>query len=328
MDKKSIALVGSFNLADGYLGAAKALRALGHQVDFIPAHLYRNEEKDHVNKIIEEIRKFESDVVLWWRGETLTPNAMALIRSEVDGMFIMFSWDDPHQWEGGHFVSGKMQYMDIAFSCCQGSLQTYLDNGCKKAIYCLPGFDPDIHKPEKDDEYKCDISIVCTNLYDGHQITRHKHLSRKVLIDSLIRLFPEADIRIYGSESFKDLYGSRYRGWVPFNESNKVFYNSKINIDTHIRPDGYLYLNERVGQILGSGGLLMIDPVNGVEEIFKVGEECMVLDCNSDDDLKNQITDILERDDHYDTVRENGRRKGLEMMTWAVWANTILNNVS
>lgn len=325
---KSISLVGSFNLADGYLGAAKALRSLGHEVNFIPAHLYKSESKDkHVEKVIEEIRKFDSDVVLWWRGETISPGEMALIRSEVNGMFAIFSWDDPHQWEGGPFVVEKMKYMDVAFSCCQDSLKDYEAYGCKKSVYCLPGFDTEIHCPEESEEHKCDISIVCTNLYDGNQITGYSHLSRRVLLNNIIDLFPEADVRIYGPEELKGSFIGRYKGWIPFNESNKVFYNSKINLCTHIRPDGYLYLNERVGQIMGSGGLLFIDPVNGIEDIFNRGEECVVMDCSSNENLRNQISDVLNNNEKYDIIRENGRKKALEILTWDKWANTVMEGL-
>ena len=49
-------LVGSYNLADGYLGAAKSLIKKGHHIDFVPAHKYKSEFPDtHTSKIIEDI---------------------------------------------------------------------------------------------------------------------------------------------------------------------------------------------------------------------------------------------------------------------------------
>jgi hypothetical protein len=324
-----ISLVGSFNLADGYLGAANALKRRGVEVEFVPAHLYKNEYKNkHINKIIEDLNRYNSDIVLWWRAETIAPAEMEYVRNKVKGRFILYSWDDPHQWEHmEYFVGGKMKHMDVAFSCCEGSKDIYSKYGCNKFVYCLPGFDPEIHYPEEDDNYKCDISVVCTNLYDGNQITKYNHVSRKELLEGIIKLFPEADIRIYGSEYFGDIFGERYKGWINFNESRKVFYNSKINICTHIRPDGYRYLNERVGQILGSRGLLFIDAVNGIETILENGKECSIIDLSSDDNLKNQISDILNNSERYDCVREAGYNFAMNYLTWDYWANMIIKNI-
>lgn len=321
-------LVGSYNLADGYLGAANALKNINHEVEFIPAHLYKSEyPADHVQKIINDLKNQKPDVILWWRAETLNPIELKKIRKEISGKFIMFSWDDPHQWERNTGLKLKCKMLDVAFSCCQGSLEDYEMNGCPKAVYCLPGFDPEVHFPEEDDNYKCDISIVCTNLYHGNLITNYPHLSRLDLLNKLISVFPEKDIRIYGSENFKEIFGDRYCGWVRFEESRKVFYNSKINLSTHIRPDGYKYINERVCQILGSKGLLLMDLVNGIVEVFDVGKECLILNTSSDDCLRNQIDDILENTEDYNPIRENGYKKAIKEITWECWAKKIVEGI-
>jgi len=326
-------LVGAFNLHDGYLGAANALREMGHVVEFVPALKYKAENLENPEKQVELIIKdvyslgnIDDDIILWWRAETLNGFEFRQLREAIKGKFIMFSWDDPLQWEKHPEMPEKSSILDAAFSCCFNSVSKYERSGCK-AFYTPPGFDPSIHYPEEDDNYKCDISIVCTHLYEGTSVTRYPHLSRKLLLDSIIEMAPNLDLRIYGTEEFKNIYGERYKGWISFNESRKVFYNSKINICTHIRPDGEMYINERVCQILGSGGLLFVDPVKGLNKALGERTEYIPIDFSSSGKFVSQIKDILSNYEPYWQIRKNGLWKAIHKFTWRHWAKKICDGV-
>jgi len=325
-----IALIGAFNLADGYLGAAKALQRLGHEVVFVPAYLYNNEHglSKHHLVIVDHLLKEKPDVCLWWRAETLNSIQFGKIRKTVPGKFIMYSWDDPLQWEKHPEMPLKCKCLDAAFSCCMDSVKMYKAHGCPEAYWCPPGFDPEVHYPEEDEAYKCDISIVCTNLYNEKSVTQYPHISRKYLLDKIIEEYPNVDLRIYGSEAFKDIYPNHYKGWIPFNESRKVFHNSKINLDTHIRPDGNMYINERVCQILGSGGLLMVDAVKGLEKVLT---DVTYLSIDSSKDISSQnlmleatLNEISnDTDGKYKNFIEKTREFAMKNLTWDCWAKII-----
>lgn len=322
-----ISIIGAFNLADGYLGAAKALERLGHTICFVPAYKYKSENpEDHEQHIINDLNEKNADVCLWWRAETLNSQEFMKIRKNVKGKFALYSWDDPYQWEKHKEMPFKCKMLDVAFTCCESSIDEYKANGCD-AHYCPPGFDPEIHYPDFDPEYECDVSIVCTNFYDGNQITKYKHMSRKVLLETLISNIPDLDIRIYGVEGFKDIFPDHYKGWIGFDESRKVFSSSKINICTHIRPDGYKYINERVTQILGSGGLLYVDNVNGIGKVLDIENECVIMDNQDKYSYIDQIKNILSNYKDYEKIRENGNKKALESFTWDNWAKTISENL-
>lgn len=324
-----IALVGAFNLAEGYLGAAKALEKQGNNVVFIPAFKYRSENpQEHTNMIIRDLQNNNADVILWWRGETLSGIEFQKVRKNCEGKFVMFSWDDPLQWERHLEMPFKSQQLDFAFSCCMDSVEKYKENGCEASFYCPPGFDPEIHYPEESEDHKCDISIVCTNLYEGTEITKRYHISRKQLLSAIIDEFKDLKIHIYGPENFKNIFPDQYRGWVQFEESRKVFRGSKINICTHIRPDGSMYINERVCQILGSGGLLFVDQVKDMDKVLDLKKECIVMDIGSKKKLVSQIKEILDDPGKIEEIRENGRKKALEKLTWDSWAETLLKNIN
>ncbi len=326
-------LIGSFNLADGYLGAAKALRNLGHTVDFIPAHLYRNEigADNHHEKIIADLLEQKPDVALWWRAETLTSLQLSIIKNQCKEMkHALYSWDDPYQWEMHREMPQKCPSFDVSFTCCEGSVALY-DKYGSKGVYCLPGFDPEIHYFDEDDKYKCDVSLVCTNLYEDGMWTKYPHFSRKDIVDSISEYLPDIDFRLYGSGDFEQMYPKYYRGWIGFNDSRKVFSNSKISISTHIRPDGYKYINERVCQILGCEGLLLVDYVYGLEQIFEFNKECVVFDYNfkklNKELFANEIKKILDNYDEYLDVRKNGKKKAMNDLTWESWAKKIIEGI-
>ena len=322
-----ISLIGSFNLAHGYLGAAEALRRSGHDVDFIPAHLYKSEHpKEHVDKILEDLKDQKPELILWWRAETLNPLELRKVRNEIEGKFILYSWDDPFQWEKHMDMSGKCKSLDIAFTCCMDSIKNYESNGCR-GVYCPPGFDPSVHYSDFDEEYACDISLVCTNLYHGTYLTKFPHVSRKDLCDWIIDRFPNFDFRIYGVEDLGKLYPKYYRGWLDFEKTRKVFSSSKINLCTHIRPDGDMYINERVCQVLGSGGLLMVDGVRGIEKVLQPNKECVIMDLRSQQTFLEQIKNIVTRYETFEYIKDYGLKKALKDFTWDNWAKTIIENL-
>lgn len=327
--KSKIALIGAFNLADGYLGAAKALERLGYEIAFIPAMLYKHENpKSHVQLIIDHINNEKPDICLWWRAETLSGLEFHKIRKSVSGKFILYSWDDPLQWEHHIEMPYKCRFLDAAFSCCMDSVEMYKQHGVPIVEWCPPGFDPEVHYPEIDDNYKCDISIVCTNLYHGRAITQKQHLSRKDIIDKILEDYPSIDLRIYGSENFREIYPNHYKGWISFNESRKVFHNSRINICTHIRPDGDMYINERVCQILGSGGFLMIDTVKGLDKVL-TDIKCLSIDPLKDLSLQNfTIEEMLNDINNGDcgniyNYSEKAREFAMKNLTWDCWSKRI-----
>jgi len=196
-----ITIIGSYNLADGYLGGAIALEKIGYDISFIPATRYRNENTytEHVNKIISDLKLLNPDIVLWWSGETVLPSDVICVKESVKKPFLMFTWDV----FGMHNNISKDSY-DIVFACSKDSVERFSKFNVK-SVYNLPGFDPNVHFPEYDEKYISDVSLVCTNLYSTG-FDQYKHIYRKELIDNIITNAPEIDFKLYGSESFKTIY--------------------------------------------------------------------------------------------------------------------------
>jgi len=324
---KKISIAGSYNLKDGYLGAANALIRKGHEVGFIPVATYNADFKsEKVERIISDLKEQSPEVVLWWRAEFLTSKELSHIKSVFPSIFAFYSWDDPLQWEHHLEMPDKCKVLDVAFSCCMDSVSLYRKSGCD-AYYCPPGFDPEIHYPEVDPNYVCDISIVCTNLYHGQSLTRYPHISRKTLIDGILARSPGIDLRVYGSEGLKNEYPEYYKGWISFLESRKVFTNSKINISTHIRPDGNMYINERVTQILGCGGLLYMDKVRGIEKVLNCSSNYQTAIFIDPLNYCEQVKEILCNYKYYEDIKKGGLVLAKDRFTWDHWANVVSEKI-
>lgn len=322
-----------YGLRESLLSAANSLMKNGIIViDFGLLKLYKSMEIIDENKKFEFnnfIKKENPDIILWWYINIPVEDMRYIVESNTDVKHFYFNWDDPHNWNTNKLYD-RCKYFDHSFVCCQQSLSKYLQFGSKNASYSLPGYDQQIHKiivfDDEEDikKYSCDISFCCTNLYNDNEIFQNQYINRKELIDNV---YTNQDkygfvFHIYGPEFLKELYPKSYRGYIKYEETNKLFNYSKINICTHVQYNAYKYLNERAILILGSGGLLYVDKVDGIETILKPNTDCVIIDKNN---YLEQIQNILKNYDNYYVIRHNGHNRSIEY-TWDKWAKKINDN--
>lgn len=291
--------------------AKNGFEKLGHKIDM---YGLLDHDKNR-EKIVDKVNIFKPDIVLVWnRG--MKENLYKLIRDKVKRI-ILFNWDDPHsctEKNNTDFIS-CMKYIDKAYSCCLETKNIYLNNKCKEWQYLLPMYSEKFHYYDYDEKYKCDISFVCTNLYDDFE---NQPMRRRELINLL---YKNEDIvfHLYAPPHIGKLYPRCYKGEISYEINRKVFSSSKINISTHC-TNGECYVNERVITVLASGGLLLVDNVKGINKLF--GDCCIIMD-----DLDNVIEQIRNILNNYDKC-ENLKKKGLEVVKKYYvdeWCKTLLS---
>jgi CRISPR/Cas system CMR-associated protein Cmr5 small subunit len=216
--------------------------------------------------------------------------------------------------------------MTHIFTCYQKEIDMFKD---KVSIsYAYPGFDKDISNYIKDEEYECDISIVCTNLYrntnefpdEATNITRYE------IVDKLYENRDNIKFHIYGFENLKTQYPDCYKGFIKYQNCNKVFSNSKINLSIHPivnelneKNDEFEYFSERVPQILGSKGLLMTNSY--LKNNLEKDKDYIYIDKNID--WFGKIMEIKNNTEEYDGMRDNGYNKGMKHYQWSEFAKRI-----
>lgn len=319
-----------YGLCDALKLAADALVELGHTVIGYPLFKYyadvNDKNTEYVQMFNEFIKNSNIDVILWWYFAIPTCDMKMIIQNNIGVKNIMFNWDEPYNWFDND-IKNKAQFFDIVFVTCAERLDDYIKYGTKKAILQFPGYDSKfhniiLHDVQSDyEKYSCDISMCCTNLYNNDNLYPNQYIKRKTLIDKIYENQEKYNysFKIYGPEHLKTYYPKSYSGYVKYENTNKVYNYSKINICTHVQCDTYKYLNERTITILGSGGLLLIDRVKGIEELLIPDVECVILD---KDKYMEQILEILQNYDKYLIIRHNGYLKS-KIYTWNKWAENL-----
>lgn len=318
-----IIIVGWLYLINPIITAKEYLTILGYDVYFLPL-LYYNQHftRDKLyNPLISFIKNIDPNIILWWNWEAPANVLKKIKENTLNILHCLFNWDHPFclsEWDNkqNRKITQK-NIWDLSFVTGDCKLQDYIDSGSNEAYYLRMFVDDKVHFPEVDKEYDCDVSLVCTQLYNNNTQFPDTLISREQLLKDLIK--ENIKVKIYGSEHLKEIFPNNYHGFVHFLDNHKVFTNSKINICTHV-TDGHKYCNERVGTILSSGGLLLCDKVNGIEEILTDGKDCILID---EKNYIEQIKDILKNYDDYKHIKKNAVKTAKEKFSPKFWAEFI-----
>lgn len=309
--------------------AFEELRKYGIEeiVEYPLFRYYRDEHDakfDYMDHFNNYVMAEKPDILLWWYFGVPVECIKYVRDHNPKTIFMMFNWDEPANWIPNN-VKEKAKYFDCVFVTCEETSHDYLKYGTGESHYLLPGYDPNIHKPEDNDEdrkkYACDVSICCTNLYDDYDTYPNQYIYRRVMMDDLYSKQDEYGIKfhIYGPEWLRDVYPKSYRWMAKYEETNKIFNYSKLSLCTHAICDKNGYFNERFVLIMASGGLLYVDKPKGIEDTIDLDKDCVLIDR---DNYLEQIKTIINNYDEYKERRRNAHERSKEWL-WSNWAKKI-----
>ena len=113
-----------------------------------------------------------------------------------------------------------------------------------------------------------------------------------------------------GHGTFADIPRSAYRGFRTYSELPGVYAAAKININHHNSPASRGYLNQRDTAITGSGGFMLTDYVEGIEEEFEIGSESDTWE--TIDELRDKAIWWLRHDDKREAAGRAAQRRVLQ----------------
>lgn len=316
-------IVGWNYLINPIITAKNHFEILGNEVYFLPLLQYNIKFSGEVlyDALYSFIQNIDPDVILWWNWEC-DKNVMKNLKINTPNIIhCLFNWDHPFclsEWDNNtnRQITSK-NIWDIVFVTGDCNLDKYIKSGSSEAYYLRMFADEEIHYPEKDPKYECDVSIVCTSLYENKSIFSNQLLDRTEMITNLINA--GLNVKIYGPEHFKSQFPDQYSGFAHFMDNHKIFSNGKVNICTH-GVNGYKYCNERVGTILSSGGLLFCDKVDGIEEILTDGKDCILID---EQNYVSQVRNIVENYDKYSHIKQNAIKTAKKKFNPETWCSFI-----
>ncbi len=307
-----------------FAGAINEFKLLGHDCIFFPQFLIKEETKDTdpYPKIVGKMQQMSeavSFIIFWnWGGSyEYFKNCRNNISRDIK--FILYNWDP---WSHKHNDYHIFEFFDYVFTCCSYNTPTKFFKG-RGWYQLLPGFSEKFHSIDIDDKYKCDVSMVVTNLYDNGDFS-NQYIPRRKIVDDIYN--SDLNFHLYGPIFLRDKYPRAYKGFISYDVNRKIFSSSTINISTHADCTMKEYLNERVITILGSGGLLLVDKVKDIDKILVDKQHCFYME--KDRGIVSQIKDILSMDKNIlDKIRSNGKRYADEHWTYKRWTKFILDRI-
>lgn len=335
----NILLIGYCHLDDGFLYASKALEKYNYKIFFFPYLIYKMENNNNcIQDFINKIKNDKIDICLWWNNMIEYEEIDKMINRNIENIF--FNWDpflydyekyNKNNWKN-RIENKKKIYplMNYIFTCFEKE-RSYFNN--LNIYYNPPGFDKNISKNVKNDDYQCDISFILTNLYSNDDEFPQKltNINRYDVVNKIYEHRNTINFHIYGPEEFKNLYPDCYKGFIKYSDCYKVFSNSKINLSIH--PIIYElnninskeeYFSERVPQILGCQGLLMSNSI--YNNILKKNKDYIYID-NTIDYIE-LIKDIIKNNEKYNDIRMNGYEKAINNYQWKNWAEIIHKTIN
>ena len=312
-----------YGIKDFIKCVSDSFEKLGYIIDDFP--LFKNmfdihDKKDNCKEYFNTyVQESCPDIIIWFFFY-VPVDIISLIRINNPNVYnILYNFDDPFSWSDNKSIklSEKCKYFDLAIGTCEETINLYKSNGAKDSIFCPPGYDQTVNYPIDNTDYDCDVSICITNLYENLNTYDDQYFNRKELIDLIVSQ-GDINVKIYGPDFLKLKYPDNYVGFLQYNELNGVYNKSKINICTHVCKSKSKYINERSILIIGSGGLLLVDPIKDLDKLISQ-DECVYI---QKDNFILQIKEILKNYDNYIPVKQKGKIRSLQY-TWDKFAEKI-----
>lgn len=274
---------------------------------------------NHVDNVLNDMKRllnnFVPDICIIW-NRYFSVEAVKLVKqTNPKCINKFFNWDPPVSIINGE-VDKICKECDEVYVSDMGTRKLY-ENFNLSWSYLLPFYDKNLHYPDYDSNYECDVAFVTTNLYSNY--VGNQVINREKLVNYL---YSQIDIKfhLYGPKHIGNKYPRAYRGSIPYEINRKVFSSAKINLNPH-GDSGDRYLNERNITILASGGLMLVDNSKGVYEEL---EGACILMKNTIPEIIVQIREILSNYDKYRNIRDSGLKVAIKYQT-EKWVNKILS---
>jgi spore maturation protein CgeB len=242
--------------------------------------------------------------ILVIKGDAIRSTFISNIRRKRNIIFVNYWIDDPRALK----VSSRISpFYDLFFTNSFSCIKKHQDAGCRNVKFLSFGFDPSLHrrlvlKPEEASQFGSDISFSGT-------LTSNRMDTLTVLSDF--------NLKIWSSRTYSnigDFYRIAKRAIPPdhplFNKITgesvwgeamvKVCNASELVINIHYQNAPTM----RDFEVTACGAFLLTDYVEGLEELFKIGEEIVCF--KSNEELLEKTRYFLAHKDERNKIAENG----------------------
>jgi len=276
-----------------------------------------NFNKIYNKYIMREIKNFDPDIILIFKGTFLDENLVKLINSLENKKRIIIHYMNDES-ENNNFINHSLRlapFVDFIFTTAYNYLPIYHQFGFK--AYYLPfACFPPIHKMmsnTKMNKYSYDVIFVGT-------YRPEREILLKDLLLRLTNFNEKIKIGIFGGGWQKSKYNLVKKLAIPHEligeNLTKAYNSSKIVLNIH-KPldkiDG-MKANMRVFEATGCGSLLLTDYIHGIEEFYDIGKELLSYD--NVEDLFSSINFLLTNEKTCEEIAFKGFEKAHRVHTY------------
>lgn len=306
----------------------RAFRRMGHSVravserEYLPSWQNRllrlvrrilNDRivEDYNRALLRETRMLQPDLLFVFKGALVKAKTLRTIR-EMGTICIQYYPDTGFSAHSPHISDAISQY-DWFFSTKRVHVGELSASHCYERVSFLPhGFDPETHYPVKVNqrditEYACDVSFI-----------GNTSIKKRKTMEALLKRVGDLNVAIWGSTTWGHEGGvlaRAYRGSPVYGlEYAKAIQLSKINLGLLFEgnsdgasPDT---VTARTFEIPGSGGFMLHERNDEVEQYFDDGTECALF--SGHDEMIDKIHYYLAHDDKRRAIAAAGRQRCLD----------------
>ncbi len=315
----SILIIGGQNRGQSLASAADGFDLCGvHCECLFTRKIFR--ERNMPEDVLDAIKAKDPkkyDAVLFWNPKNeINPQIMKWVSSQTKTIY--WTIDDPDWQEGG---AGHRRACDIAFTCCMDSARAYVKEGQPAYLMYPPvNVNPSYYNWGVNPEWQCDVGFMASNCYTKethpHILASRADMVRVAMeVADCTMVFGYWDDRAggwgrAGGLTDKTMFG----GWVKDQDIPRMTRSATINLNSHVRPQGSRYYNDRVMQTLGTGGFMLCDRIPDIQADFKEGDHLALW--GDLDELREKIKYYLEHDEERRKIAAQG-----QMMACAKFSN-------
>lgn len=260
------------------------------------------------NQYIKTLTDFRPKIILSIKGESILPKTLQYVSKVLCARTALWFPDDPRFFRS--LSSRIAPYYDYVFSSSSNGVKMYREKN--ENSYRLPfGCDNEIHKREEWDSKPNERAIFVGTF------SPKRFRLLKYLINQGINI---------------DIVGKYWRYFLPSRVLSDGIYGfslanlyQKYAITINIHENEKYGPNMRTFEVTGSGGTLLTDRVDGIEEYFREGKEVLIY--RDKMEMARIITDLTKRNDQLLDIARNGYKRSHKYYTYDRIMNHFLDTV-
>ncbi|HVO67120.1 MAG TPA: glycosyltransferase [Syntrophales bacterium] len=289
--------------------------------------LLRSNLKKENQKYISIAKAFKPSFLFVVKGDTIFPETIRYLKKELGIACISYQWDDPfysfpgatggHDYRTYNFKNG-MNHYDHIFVYDKHYVEEIRGMGMDHVSYLPLAADDELFK-------KADVTSEEQARYGYDVCFVGMPFKNRIDILNSLNGFNVGVFGDFWERHVDEINGNYYKGKASGETVRKIYCASKIVLNIN-HPQSKYGVNTRTFEIPSCEAFGIFDYINGIEDLFKIGEEIV---CYRDiEELKALIHHYLANQQERSSIAEKGFRRVMQEHTWVHRVKRVIDIVN